>query len=34
MNCKEMDVGLIRSKVGRLSVSGELGYEIIAMRWN
>jgi dimethylglycine dehydrogenase len=28
MGCTEMDVGLIRAKVGRLSVSGELGYEI------
>ncbi len=28
MECREMDVGLIRAKVGRLSVSGELGYEI------
>ena len=26
--CKEMDVGLIRARVGRLSVTGELGYEI------
>ena len=28
MKCKEVDIGLIRAKVGRLSVSGELGYEI------
>ena len=28
MGCKELDVGLIRAKVGRLSVVGELGYEI------
>ena len=28
MGCKTMDVGLIRAKVGRLSVVGELGYEI------
>jgi dimethylglycine dehydrogenase len=28
MGCREMDVGLYRAKVGRLSVSGELGYEI------
>ncbi len=28
MGCGEFDVGLIRAKVGRLSVSGELGYEI------
>jgi len=28
MACREMDVGLIRAKVGRLSVTGELGYEI------
>ncbi len=28
MGCAEMDVGLIRAKVGRLSVTGELGYEI------
>ena len=28
MACTEMDVGLIRAKVGRLSVAGELGYEI------
>jgi dimethylglycine dehydrogenase len=28
MSCQEMDVGLIRAKVGRLSVAGELGYEI------
>ncbi len=26
--CREVDVGLIRAKVGRLSVAGELGYEI------
>jgi dimethylglycine dehydrogenase len=28
MSCREMDVGLIRAKVGRISVTGELGYEI------
>jgi dimethylglycine dehydrogenase len=28
MGCRELDVGLIRSKVVRLSVCGELGYEI------
>jgi dimethylglycine dehydrogenase len=28
MACREMDVGLIRARVGRLSVCGELGYEI------
>ncbi|MGB7241746.1 MAG: FAD-dependent oxidoreductase [Sulfitobacter sp.] len=28
MGCGEFDVGLIRAKVGRLSVAGELGYEI------
>ena len=28
MGCQELDVGLIRSKVVRLSVCGELGYEI------
>jgi dimethylglycine dehydrogenase len=28
MACRSMDVGLIRAKVGRLSVVGELGYEI------
>ncbi len=28
MSCGEMDVGLIRAKVGRISVTGELGYEI------
>ena len=28
MGCQTMDIGLIRAKVGRLSVSGELGYEI------
>ncbi|MEM8796331.1 MAG: FAD-dependent oxidoreductase [Pseudomonadota bacterium] len=28
MGCAEIDIGLIRAKVGRLSVSGELGYEI------
>ncbi|WP_159587763.1 GcvT family protein [Chelativorans xinjiangense] len=28
MGCTEVDVGLIRAKVGRLSVTGELGYEI------
>ncbi|MCP4319353.1 MAG: FAD-dependent oxidoreductase [Hyphomicrobiales bacterium] len=28
MGCSTMDIGLIRSGVGRLSVTGELGYEI------
>jgi dimethylglycine dehydrogenase len=28
MGCAELDVGTIRAKVGRLSVEGELGYEI------
>lgn len=28
MGCAEMDIGLIRARVGRLSVTGELGYEI------
>jgi dimethylglycine dehydrogenase len=28
MQCRELDIGLIRAKVGRLSVTGELGYEI------
>jgi len=28
MGCGNFDVGLIRAKVGRLSVTGELGYEI------
>ncbi len=28
MGCTTLDVGLIRAKVGRLSVAGELGYEI------
>ena len=28
MSCRNMDVGLIRARVGRLSVCGELGYEI------
>jgi dimethylglycine dehydrogenase len=28
MQCREMDIGLIRAKVGRISVTGELGYEI------
>lgn len=28
MACQEMDVGLVRARVGRLSVTGELGYEI------
>ncbi len=28
MGCGSFDVGLIRAKVGRLSVTGELGYEI------
>lgn len=28
MGCGDYDIGLIRAKVGRLSVAGELGYEI------
>ena len=28
MGCAHLDVGLIRAQVGRLSISGELGYEI------
>ena len=28
MSCANMDIGLIKAKVGRLSVTGELGYEI------
>jgi len=28
MGCDSFDIGLIRAKVGRLSVAGELGYEI------
>ena len=28
MGCGNYDIGLIRTKVGRLSVAGELGYEI------
>ena len=28
MGCAEIDVGLVRARVGRLSVSGELGFEI------
>jgi dimethylglycine dehydrogenase len=28
MACREMDIGPIRAKVGRISVTGELGYEI------
>jgi dimethylglycine dehydrogenase len=28
MHCREMDVGLMRTKTARLSVAGELGYEI------
>ena len=28
MGCRTMDIGLIRAKVARLSVTGELGYEI------
>ncbi len=28
MSCATIDVGLIRAKVGRISVTGELGYEI------
>ena len=28
MACRRLDVGLVRARVGRLSVTGELGYEI------
>ena len=28
MSCREIDVGMIRARVGRISVTGELGYEI------
>ncbi len=28
MTCREMDIGLIRAKVARISVAGELGFEI------
>ena len=28
MGCRSLDIGLIRAKVGRLSVAGELGFEI------
>ncbi len=28
MSCTTMDIGLIRARVGRISVTGELGYEI------
>jgi dimethylglycine dehydrogenase len=28
MSCRELDVGLMRTKTARLSVAGELGYEI------
>ena len=28
MSCRELDVGPIRARVGRISVTGELGYEI------
>jgi dimethylglycine dehydrogenase len=28
LGCKALDVGLLRARVGRLSVAGELGYEI------
>ena len=28
MGCTTLDIGLVRAKVGRLSVAGELGYEI------
>ena len=31
MACRDMDVGLIRARVGRISVTGELGYEIHCM---
>ena len=28
MTCNEIDIGLIKTKISRLSVTGELGYEI------
>jgi dimethylglycine dehydrogenase len=28
MRCRVMDVGLLRARIGRLSITGELGYEI------
>jgi dimethylglycine dehydrogenase len=28
MSCRDMDVGMVRARVGRISVTGELGYEI------
>ena len=28
MDCKELDIGLVRSSVARMSVTGEMGYEI------
>ncbi len=28
MGCGEFDIGLVRAKVGRMSVAGELGYEV------
>jgi dimethylglycine dehydrogenase len=28
LGCRELDVGMTRAKVGRLSINGELGYEI------
>jgi dimethylglycine dehydrogenase len=28
MTCQELDIGMIRARVGRISVTGELGYEI------
>src|SRR5690606_35349995 len=28
MGCGHFDIGLVRARIGRLSVSGELGYEI------
>ena len=28
MACRELDIGMIRAKVGRIAVTGELGYEI------
>ena len=28
MSCQEIDIALIHAKVGRLSVAGELGFEI------
>ena len=28
MGCGDVDIGLLRCKIGRLSVTGEMGYEI------